>query len=100
MSIFMPLNFDAEQKTPVTFQGKKWEFVAQNKANQLAVELMKGQMSYPTTIFMDENFENGQPMPGYLEVFKMESILKYLGGNNHKTTPWNDWQRAFKAEWE
>src|SRR5690606_34605975 len=45
---FYAVKFDAEQKTPVTFKGKKWEFVPQNRANALAVELMQGQMSYPT----------------------------------------------------
>jgi len=97
---YYAIKFDAEQKAPINFKGKKWEFVAQNKANQLAVELMRGQMSYPTTILMDENFENAQPVPGYMEVFKMEGILKYVGGNNHKKMDWNDWQRSFKAEWK
>lgn len=96
---FYAIKFDAEQKTPISFMGKKWEFVAENRANQLAVELMQGKMSYPTTIIMEENFENAQSLPGYMEVFKMEGILKYIGGNHHKSTQWNDWQRTFKAEW-
>ncbi len=96
---FYAIKFDAEQKSPVTFAGKKWEFVPQNRANSIAVEFMKGQMSYPTTVFMDEGFTNGQPMPGYLEVQQMESILKYIGGNHHQTTPWPEWQKTFKAEW-
>ena len=96
---FYAVKFNAEQKAPITFAGKKWEFIPENRANQLAVELMKGQMSYPTTIIMEEGFKNAQPMPGYMETFQMESVLKYIGGDHHKTTPWNDWQRGFKAEW-
>lgn len=96
---FYAIKFDAEQKTPINFKGKKWEFIPENRANQLAVELMQGKMSYPTTIIMEENFENAQSLPGYMEVFKMEGVLKYIGGNHHKATQWNDWQRTFKAEW-
>ena len=93
------MKFNAEQRAPINFTGKKWEFIEQNRANQLAVELMNGQMSYPTTVIMEEGFKNAQPMPGYMEVYQMESVLKYLGGDNHKKMPWNDWQRSFKAEW-
>lgn len=97
---YYAIKFDAEQKTPVTFKGKKWEYSAQNRANELAVQLMQGRMSYPTTIFMDEGFENAQPLAGYLELFQMETILKYIGGNKHKTVPYNDWQHEFKASWK
>ena len=96
---YYAVKFDAEQKTPVSFRGKQWAYSTQNRVNELAVQLLQGKMSYPTTVFMDENFENAQPMPGYLEIFQMESILKYLGGNNHKTMPWNDWQHGFRAQW-
>jgi len=96
---YYAIKFDAEQRTPVKFMGKTWNYSQQNKVNDLAVELMRGRMSYPTTIFMDEGFTNAQPMPGYLEVFQMESILKYLGGDHHKSMPWTDWQHNFKAQW-
>ncbi len=96
---FYAVKFDAEQKAPVNFMGKKWEYSSTNRVNELAVQLMQGRMSYPTTIFMDENFQNAQPVPGYLEVFQMESILKYIGSNNHKSKPWNEWQHDFKAQW-
>jgi thioredoxin-related protein len=96
---YYAVKFDAEQKSPVSFQGKQWAYSAQNRVNELAVQLLQGRMSYPTTVFMDENFQNVQPVPGYLELFQMESILKYMGGGHHKTTPWEEWQHGFKAQW-
>lgn len=97
---FYAVKFDAEQKAPIQFKGKTWEYSAQNRASDLAIQLMQGRMSYPTTIFMDEGFENAQPLPGYLELFQMESILKYIGGNNHKSKPYPDWQHDFKPSWK
>lgn len=96
---FYAVKFDAESRNAISFMGKKWEYSAQSRVNELAVELLQGRLSYPTTVFLDENFQNAQPTPGYLKVFQMESILKYLAGNNHKTTPWEDWQRGFQAKW-
>lgn len=96
---YYAVKLDAEIKTPITFMGKKWEYSAQNRVNQLAYDLLQGRLSYPTTVFLDENFQNAQPTPGYLKIFQMESILKYLAGNNHKTKPWEEWQHDFKAQW-
>lgn len=97
---YYAIKFNAEQREPVDFMGKQWNFLAEKKANAIAVELMQGKMSYPSTIFLDENFTNPQPVPGYLEIGQMEMILKYIAGNQHQNTPWSDFQRNFKAEWK
>jgi thioredoxin-related protein len=97
---FYAIKFNAEQRDPVTFMGKEWHYVPQNKAHQLAVELMQGRMSYPTTVVLEEGFSSGSPIPGYLDVPQLETILKYLAGNHHKTTPWVEWQKTFKGEWK
>ncbi|RYY10995.1 MAG: DUF255 domain-containing protein [Chitinophagaceae bacterium] len=97
---YYAVKFDAEQKTPITFQGRKWEFSTQNRANELAIQIMQGKMSYPTTILMDEGFTNGQPIPGYQKVFQMEPILKYFGGNFHKSKPYQEWMHEFKPAWK
>jgi thioredoxin-related protein len=97
---YYAIKFDAEQRTPIKFMGKSWEYSAQNKVNDLAVQMMQGRMSYPTTIFMDEGFKDPQVVPGYQELFQMESIIKYLGGNHHKSTPFTDWQHDFKPSWK
>jgi len=97
---FYAVKFNAEQREPVTFMGKEWSFVPANKAHQLAIEMMQGRLSYPTTVVLEEGFTSASPIPGYLEVPQMEMILKYLGGNHQKTTPWADWQKTFKGEWQ
>jgi thioredoxin-related protein len=96
---FYAVRFNAETKEPIRFGGKMYDFIPQYKANQLAVDLMQGQMSYPTSIIFEENFQGPQPVPGYLDVGNMEMILKYLGENIYKTVPFNDYQQQFKATW-
>jgi thioredoxin-related protein len=61
---------------------------------------MRGAMSYPTSIFFEENFANPQPVPGYLDIKNIQPILNYLGGNHQKTTPYQDYQKAFVITWE
>ncbi len=97
---FYAVKFNAEQRDPVTFMGKEWNFVPENKAHQLAIEMMQGRMSYPTTVVLEEGFTSASPIPGYLDVPQLETILKYLAGNHHKTTPWAEWQKTFQGEWK
>lgn len=97
---FYAVKLDAEQKDSIHFLGHTYGFVPENRANQFAIELLRGQMSYPTTVILEENFQNPQPIPGYQDVKNMEMILKYLGENIYKSTPWDAYQKAFTASWE
>lgn len=97
---FYCIHFDAERKDSVTFNGKSYGRIPNTKTNELAADWMRNKLSYPTSIFFDENFVNPQPIPGYLETPTMEMILKYFGENKHKTTPWEKYKAEFKSEWK
>lgn len=97
---FYAVKFNAERKNDIMFMGKKYVFAPENRANELAVKLMNGQMSYPTSIVMEENFQNPQPIPGYIPVARIESVLKYLGDGAYKTKSFEDYLKTFKPAWE
>lgn len=96
---FYAVKFNAEQKDSVRFMGKMYGFVSDYRANQLAVELLRGQLSYPTSVILEENFQNPQPVPGYLDVPTIQTILTYLGENKYKSTPFAEYQKEFKPTW-
>ncbi len=48
---FVKLN--AEQKEEIKYKDKVFTFKQEYKANELAVSLLNGQMSYPSTVFLD-----------------------------------------------
>ena len=97
---FYAVKFDAERQDVINFQGKEYRFEPQYKSNTLAVELMKGQMSYPTTIFMVENFQNPTPIPGYMTVAQIEPIMSYFGDNAYKHVSWDAYQKTFHTTWD
>ena len=97
---FYAVKFDAERQDVIHFMGKEYRFEPQYKANTFAVELMKGQMSYPTTIIMTENFQNPQPVPGYMTVAQIEPLLTYFGDNAYKHQPWDSYQKIYKTTWD
>jgi thioredoxin-related protein len=71
----------------------------EGRTNQFAIQLLRGQMSYPTTVILEENFQNPQIIPGYLEVKTIEPIFKYFGYNLYKSTPWEEYSKTAKATW-
>ena len=97
---YYAVRLNAERKDTIVFAGKQYYFNPDYKANTLAVELMKGQMSYPTSIFMLEDYQNPQPIPGYLEVDKIEMLSRYFGDNTFKHVGWPEYQKNFKASWQ
>jgi thioredoxin-related protein len=94
------IHFNAERGDMVTFNGKQYGPASNSKTNSLAIEWMRGQLSYPTSLFFDEGFVNPQPVPGYMEVPNMELIAKYIAENKHKTVPFEKYKQGFKGTWK
>ena len=98
---FYAVKLNAEMKDTVVFNGTA--FVNPNpkqmrSTHQLAASLLNNKLSYPTTVYLDENFSLLSQVPGYLKPEQMEPILKYFGGDDYKTTKWDDYQKIFKGE--
>ena len=96
---FYAVRFDAERKDTIHFQGKDYYYAPQYKANGFAIELMKGQMSYPHTIFMVENFQSPTPIPGYHTVKEMETFLTYFGDNMYRRRSWDEYSKTYVSRW-
>lgn len=96
---FYPVKFDAEQTADVVFNGNTFKFVPSgNKGyHQLAAALMNNQMSYPTVVFLDEEFRMIQPLPGYQKPEEFHKIIQFIGEGHYKTVKWADWQASYKS---
>jgi thioredoxin-related protein len=64
---FHVIKFDAEQKSPVQYKGKtyNWEPAGRNGINALGIELLQGRLSYPTLVYLNEKLEPITVSPGY-----------------------------------
>lgn len=96
---FYPVKFNAEQKESVEFRGHTFNFVAQGRrgVHELAAALTRNKLSYPTTVFMDEELRIIQPIAGYLKPDQMEPILLFIGGDHFKTIPFEDFKKNHKS---
>ena len=100
---YYPVKFDAESIEPITFNGQ--EFVNNNpngrrSSHELANTLLRGKMSYPSYVFLNEKNELITVVPGYLAAAKFEPILHYFGEDAYLSKEWPVFQKTFKSEIE
>jgi thioredoxin-related protein len=76
---FYAVKLDAEQDAAITVGGQT--FRKQGNTHELAINLLQGKMSYPSTVFLDEKMAMIQPIAGYLEPRTFHQIVTYFGGN-------------------
>lgn len=94
---FYAVKLDAEQKANIEFRGTTFKFVpsGNNGYHQLAASLLNGKLSYPTVVFLDEDFNMLQPLPGFQKPEEFYPIVKYIGGNHFKTVKWEEYKGKF-----
>lgn len=94
---FYAVKLDAEGKEPITLNGKTFNFKPEYKAHELSVALLQGQMSFPTTVYLDENMNMLAPVPGYLDAKNFSKILRYFGENHHQNMNFQEYEKQAKG---
>ncbi|WP_192821020.1 DUF255 domain-containing protein [Rufibacter sp. LB8] len=75
---FYVVKLNAEQKQPITVNGTTYQYNSSYKAHELALGLLKGEMSYPSTVFLNEQQQVMQRLPGYYSAQDFLRVLAYL----------------------
>jgi thioredoxin-related protein len=68
---------------------------APRQAHELAIKLLGGNLSYPTTLFVTNNFEYTLLVPGYLDEKKIEPLLVFMVENAWKNAPYEEFSKHF-----
>jgi thioredoxin-related protein len=83
---FYPVKLDAEQTADIQFNGTTFKYVANGRSgtHQLAAALLNNQLSYPTVVFVDEDFASVSPIPGFKEAPEFHKMLVYFHSGHYK----------------
>jgi len=89
---FYAVKLNAEGKEDIRFKSRIYKFVPQGQRgyHELAAAFLQGKLSYPTTVYLDENLNLIQPIPGYMKVSDLEPILIFLGEDRYKNQTWQE----------
>ncbi|MCX6280681.1 MAG: DUF255 domain-containing protein [Bacteroidetes bacterium] len=96
---FYCVKLNAETKDTIVIDSVK--FVNKNPHgrggnNQLAVDLLRGKMSYPSCVFINEKNQVLTVVPGYMNVRDFAPVLNYFGENAYKDIKWEDYLGSYK----
>ena len=96
---FYPVKLNAEQRESIEFSGHTFKFIESGRSgyHELAASLLNNQLSYPTVVFLNEDFKIIQPLAGYRKAPEFHMIAKYIGEDHYKSIPWDDFQKQYKS---
>jgi thioredoxin-related protein len=96
---FYPVKFNAEQREDIQFDGHTFKFIENGRSgyHQLAAALLNNQLSYPTVVFLDEEFKMLQPLPGYRQAPEFHKFATFWGEGHYKTQKWPEWEPTYKS---
>jgi thioredoxin-related protein len=94
---FYPVKFDAETKDTIEYNGAKYlpTSKAPKTPHQLAVKFLGTSLTYPSTMFVSNNYEFNLLSQGYLDEKKIEPILIFTLENVFRTTQYEDFSERF-----
>ena len=91
---YYAVKLNAEQRDAINFNGKAFQYKNEYKANELALSLLQGKMSYPSGVFLDEKFGLLTVVQGYQDANGFDPIIKYFAENIYLNKTWEEYQRA------
>lgn len=95
---YYPVKLNAETKDTIRFKDKEFKYVAEYKANELAISLLNGKMGYPSYVLMDEKYTlMTPPVQSYMEKKDLMPILTFFGDNIYKGKSWEEYDKEMKG---
>jgi len=94
---FYPVKLNAETRDTIHFREKEFKYVADYKANELAIALLSGKMGYPSYVLLDESYALMTPaVQSYLTKEQLMPILDFYGNNIFKQKSWEEFEKSGK----
>lgn len=96
---YYPVKFDAEQREDIVYQGTTFKYVefGGRGVHQLAAALLQNELSYPSVVFLNEEFAIVYIMKGFQQAPQFHKIASFIGGDHYKTTRLEAWEEEYRS---
>ncbi|MFK7903867.1 MAG: thioredoxin family protein [Chitinophagales bacterium] len=91
------LNAFTNQKIKIGDREYKVDKKSRYRNHELASYLLKGNMQFPSTVFIEENFKPVNSIGGYLDASEFDQVMRYYGGGFYKKISWGVYMRNSKS---
>lgn len=90
---FYLVNFDAQSPDSISFNGTVFKLNPSGNPpfHDLALGLSGGNLTLPTTFFIDEKLQRLDAIPFYQSASTMDNIVHFYGDNEYRKTPWQEY---------
>ncbi|EFK96881.1 hypothetical protein LDC_1085 [sediment metagenome] len=94
---FYPIKFNAETKDTIEYNGVKYVSTGTDKRSphELAVKLIGQRLSYPSTLFVSNNFQFNLLSQGYIETKTLLPLLVFTVENVYRNSNYEDFKVNF-----
>jgi thioredoxin-related protein len=95
---FYAVKLNAEANDTITYKGKDYvnKGTGSRPPHEFAIEILKGQMSYPTIVYMDEKSDLITAVPGYMTADQIEPLLLFFAEDIYKQIPYDSFKKHFE----
>jgi len=78
---FYVVKLDAEHRQDITINGTTYRYNTDYKAHELAISLLKGELSLPSTVFLNEQQQVMERVAGYIPPKDFLRALAFIAEN-------------------
>ncbi|MDR0972161.1 MAG: DUF255 domain-containing protein [Bacteroidales bacterium] len=101
-SYFYSVKFNAEEKEPIFFNGKKYinknDGAKRQSPHDLAKQLLDNRMAYPSFSILNPDLSIATIIPGYYLPKDFEPILVFMGKGYDKEYSWEEFQKIYPTK--
>ena len=96
---FYASRYNAESNDTISFLGETYEPAHKSsKYNRLAVEILHGQMAFPSYAFIDEEAKKIAVVPGYWKADAFLKLLIFFNKEYYKQISWDDFDKKYNLD--
>jgi thioredoxin-related protein len=83
----------------IVYNGTTFKFIDQGGrgTHQLAAALLNNQLSYPSVVFLNEDFAIIHILKGYRQAPEFHKIGEFIGGDFYKTIKMDAWEPQYQS---
>lgn len=95
---FHPVRINAEGRQELSYRDKTYNYVRDGKVgyHALAAELLRGQLSFPSLVFLDSKQDVIQSITGFRDARQMKMVATYFAEDYYRNTPWSAFEKKYQ----
>ena len=98
---FYCVKLDAETKDTIMIDGQAFTNPnpeSKRSTHKLAVELLRGKMSYPSYVFLNEKGQMLTVVSGYQPAKEFEGVINFFGSDAYLKSTWEEYRPTFQGK--